>query len=1088
METYSQFNQDLHVIQNIYNKKECGYFVDIGAYDGVNMSNTYLLEKNYNWKGICIEANPRYFDKLEKIRTSININTAIYIDDNSELDFIDDTEGGCSGLQKTNSHTFLNDRPIIKVKTKNLTNLLDEHNAPNFIDYLSIDTEGSEYDILSSHNFNKYKFGYITVEHNFINTNRMKIRELLINNGYRFYRENSVDDDYILDFKGIFYNSKKALCSIHESGLMVYNTLKNSPFYNLTYSEDTEFSYDYDFAIVNDHYTVNNWITKKMIEKFQKPIFCIVTEVTFTENYIDKSPSFYTAYIVLDPSINEKNNVYGFPRPLEDNTTVEYSDNIVPIIGSFGFATTGKNWHKIVEQTQNEFEEAIVRFNIPFATYVPDSQLIINDVIQTCNAVIKNPKIKLEITHNNFTKQELINWCAQNTINCFLYNREHLFSAGLCATTDQAIVSEKPLLVSNDSTFRHIHKYIDYYPNISIKQAILQTQDGVKRMKQEWSSKNFTNKFENILFKYNKINNINEINSIKKAEPIKQIYTILGLELNAYYHINNYTEDGNVSEIVYNLFNKFIEKNQNIFKVSNDIFSNTYPDSFKSLFLNLRESNNTYTLICNEGNSINWIEIVKHIHNILKNRSNIDTTNLIQVSIGEIIDKYSILELKKKYITDTNKINEIQKEMDILNGKVPKQSEFYKQLLYINEKIWLDTDKIKEIKYDSLNSSNNIFAKLSNNIFENNQKRFRLKNYFNILEKSTIKECKSYSDNKCFIRIFNEDDIFNKIPEINYLCISYDIIYFDIKFKDVITRLFKNSNIYFIDEDKDKDKDKDKDEDKNININNTTATYELAGYSINNDDRSFFEFETIKYKSAGKLGDFLNQLSVVCEKFYETGRKGELYITDLDNPNDKFVFGLENTFNDTYSVISSQIFIKDYKIYSNQPIDIDLSVWRNNVWEFINKGGNWYTIFNKTYNINWNKHKCLSFKNDIKWSDKIIINITPYRFISTEAINNLKDKIENNLQDCVFISNEEEHYHYFINKTNINIDYYKPNNFDETVTIINSCKIGFFGFSSMAVIANILHKEYYAMGIINTDDFTLNNLKNVCPFILDIFG
>jgi FkbM family methyltransferase len=504
MEFYSQFGQDLHIINDIYNRKKNGYFIEIGAYDGISMSNTYLLEKNYQWNGICIEPNPRYFNKLNNVRKSININNAVYINDNEELSFIDDMNGGCSGFVNTNSHNFLGNSPVIKVKTKNLTTILDENNAPHFIDYLSIDTEGSEFDILNSHNFDKYKFGYITVEHNFIHTNRMKIRNLLISKGYRLYRENSVDDDYILNLRGIYYNSKKALCSIHESGLMIYNCLKKNKMFNLTYTEERNFNYDYDFAIVNEHYVVNNWITKDMITQFNKPVFCAVTEVTFNNSSIGLSPNFYTAYLVLDSSITETENVYGFPRPLNEYSIKPYIPFMVPIIGSFGFATQGKEWHKIVEETQKCFDNAIIRFNIPMASYVPinnyDNEL--NKIITNCKNILQKPGIKIEISKHNFSNQELIDWCSQNTINCFLYDREQMFQAGLCATADQAIIAERPLLVSKDMTFRHIHKYLNYYPNISIKEAIETTLDGVKQMKTDWSSENFNHKFEKVLFHY----------------------------------------------------------------------------------------------------------------------------------------------------------------------------------------------------------------------------------------------------------------------------------------------------------------------------------------------------------------------------------------------------------------------------------------------------------------------------------------------------------------------------------------------------------------------------------------------------------
>lgn len=200
MEDYfkSQFGQDRHVIENIYKQKENGYFVEIGAYDGMSMSNTYLLEYKYKWKGICVECNPFHFEKLIKNRPNcINSCHAVFNEDNKTMQFINDDDGGCSGFVETNTHSHILHKNIIDVKTKKLTSILEDSNAPSFIDFLSIDTEGSEFLILNSHDFDKYLFGYICVEHNFIETNRVKIRCLLESKGYIFFRENNVDDDYI---------------------------------------------------------------------------------------------------------------------------------------------------------------------------------------------------------------------------------------------------------------------------------------------------------------------------------------------------------------------------------------------------------------------------------------------------------------------------------------------------------------------------------------------------------------------------------------------------------------------------------------------------------------------------------------------------------------------------------------------------------------------------------------------------------------------------------------------------------------------------------------------------------------------------
>ncbi len=306
-----------------------------------------------------------------------------------------------------------------------------------------------------------------------------------------------------IKMRGVFYNSKKSACSIWETGKMCYDALSASTKFTLDYSEETVLDMNYDFAIFNEHFAVNNWMTKEIIECYKKPTFCIVTEVSFSEDPIKSSPKIFDHYIVLDPTVQETQHIHAFGRPLEDYEIDENSiiDDRVPNIFSFGFATNGKEWHKIVEIVQNEFDYANIHFNIPFATHIPENDqtnafLQIND---SCNQIITKKGIQLKITHTNLSKDELIELCAKQTINCFYYNREHLFSCGLSAVTDQAISSGRPMLITRDRTFRHIHKYIDYYPNISLKEAIQKTREGVLQMKKDWSKTNFLLKFETLL-------------------------------------------------------------------------------------------------------------------------------------------------------------------------------------------------------------------------------------------------------------------------------------------------------------------------------------------------------------------------------------------------------------------------------------------------------------------------------------------------------------------------------------------------------------------------------------------------------------
>jgi hypothetical protein len=306
--------------------------------------------------------------------------------------------------------------------------------------------------------------------------------------------------------RGVFYNSKQSLCSIWESGKMCYNALKLSKNYTLEYSEEECLDMSCDFAIFNHHFAVNNWMNESIIRQFNKPTFCIVTEISFSVNPISGIPDYFSHYIVLDPTINETKNIHAFCRPLEDfdlsNTDKTLIDYDIPQIFSFGFATYGKEWHKIVELVQNDYDKAFIQFNIPQGTHVPDHlhKEEINKIIVGINSVLTKPGITIKITSDIYSKDELIKMCSTKTINCFFYNRQHISSSGLSAVTDQAISSGRPLFITNDCTFRHLHKYIDCYPNIGIKDAIEKTQAGVLAMKLDWTSENFVKKFETILF------------------------------------------------------------------------------------------------------------------------------------------------------------------------------------------------------------------------------------------------------------------------------------------------------------------------------------------------------------------------------------------------------------------------------------------------------------------------------------------------------------------------------------------------------------------------------------------------------------
>lgn len=193
--------QDLFVLSQL-NFKKNGYFVEFGVIDGIVGSNTLLLEKEYGWDGIVVEPS-REFEKVKKNRKCIKDNRCIYNKSGQFISFTETDEKGLSTISafKSSDYHYKSRKKNYleyKVETITLNLLLEENASPSIIDYLSIDTEGSEFLILSAFNFDKYSFKIISVEHNYQNQ-RTKLYDLLTKNGYKrvFEGISDIEDWYI---------------------------------------------------------------------------------------------------------------------------------------------------------------------------------------------------------------------------------------------------------------------------------------------------------------------------------------------------------------------------------------------------------------------------------------------------------------------------------------------------------------------------------------------------------------------------------------------------------------------------------------------------------------------------------------------------------------------------------------------------------------------------------------------------------------------------------------------------------------------------------------------------------------------------
>ncbi len=207
MKYYSQACQDFIVDQLLCNKKN-GFFLDLGANDGISFSNSYFFEKHRNWQGICVEPIKEVYDKLRKNRKCKVINYAIgEKTENLKFTRVVGDSQMLSGITKfrhpdhqkrTLNEVEFNGGEVIEeiVQCISFKEMMSEFDAKT-IDYLSIDIEGGEFEILKTIDLKEFSIKIITIENNYDDE---RINDYMISKGYHKILNYKADEFY-LDLK-----------------------------------------------------------------------------------------------------------------------------------------------------------------------------------------------------------------------------------------------------------------------------------------------------------------------------------------------------------------------------------------------------------------------------------------------------------------------------------------------------------------------------------------------------------------------------------------------------------------------------------------------------------------------------------------------------------------------------------------------------------------------------------------------------------------------------------------------------------------------------------------------------------------------
>lgn len=201
---YSQFRQDEFLNEVILNHKKGGFFIDIGAHDGVTISNSLYFEKFLHWEGICIEPNPEVFRKLQANRRSNNLNVCIG-NDNKTVKFTQITGysemlSGISDAYDERHRKRFEDEvakkggTITEIDVPMITLESIENLKGKTIDFISIDTEGNEFDIVQGIDFNQMNVKALIIENNYNDT---RIKDYLARFRYELLYRLDCDEVFV---------------------------------------------------------------------------------------------------------------------------------------------------------------------------------------------------------------------------------------------------------------------------------------------------------------------------------------------------------------------------------------------------------------------------------------------------------------------------------------------------------------------------------------------------------------------------------------------------------------------------------------------------------------------------------------------------------------------------------------------------------------------------------------------------------------------------------------------------------------------------------------------------------------------------
>jgi hypothetical protein len=266
--------------------------------------------------------------------------------------------------------------------------------------------------------------------------------------------------------KVLFLNHSKQQCGVYQYGKRLYDILQKKGEYTYVEIENVEdyrnsiVKYSPDKILYNYHQSTMPWLNKDNIQH----------DVTNIGIPHESPEHLFDIVCDIDPNASESATRFSIPRPIYENVDtllenyqpspsikafIDYSEEGVPVFGSFGFGFLNKGFYRLIQLIDATYDSAIIKLIIPGAHFDDNREYTKYQMKQICESIPRKSSIKLLITHEFVSNEDILLFLKSNTMNLFLYDK--LDGRSISSTIDYALSVNTPLAISDSNMFRHIY-------------------------------------------------------------------------------------------------------------------------------------------------------------------------------------------------------------------------------------------------------------------------------------------------------------------------------------------------------------------------------------------------------------------------------------------------------------------------------------------------------------------------------------------------------------------------------------------------------------------------------------------------------